>query len=166
MVMKNQTSMFGTKQKRKKENNEALLNAIKFCVYPASIEDKTIDIPQDELETGRDELSVRYLISTYGFKIQSVIPGSVTKKEHFNPVMSSTKTAIPRPYTSEKQDLELPKKGQIWIDSRDNSKWYFDNVVKDIYHIKYLHSLKNDAKLSASSIQSLVNAGVLGKEKR
>jgi len=150
----------------KKKIDEGFINAMKFCVYPTNEVDKTIDIPQDELETGSDELSVRYLISTYGFKIQSVIPGSVKKKEHFNPVMGTSKPAIPKTYTSENISVELPLKGQIWIDSRDSSKWYIESVVKDIYHIKFLHSLNNDTKLSLSSIQSLVNSGVLGREKR
>lgn len=147
-----------------KKQTEALANAIKFCVYPASIEDKTIDIPQDELESGSDELSVRYLMSTYGFKIQSVIPGSVKKKEHFDPIIGQKTAAKEEVKTDISQEIELPKKGQIWIDSRDKTMWYIDNLVKDIYHIKFLHSLKNDTKLTLSSVKSLVVAGILSKE--
>lgn len=78
---------------KKKENNEALINACNFCTYPASRIDKTISIPQDELEIGSEDLSVRYLIATYGFKIQSAI-GSVTKKEHFDPELKEKREVV------------------------------------------------------------------------
>ena len=74
--------------------DEGILNAIKFCIYPCSQEDKVVLIPENELENGREELSVRYLISNYGFKIQSVIPGSVEKKEHFEPLLKDKRKVI------------------------------------------------------------------------
>lgn len=77
---------------KKLKIDDGLVNACKFCVYPTNQEDKTILIPEDELET--DDLSVRFLISNYGFKIQSVIPGTVEKKNHFDPVLSEKKDII------------------------------------------------------------------------
>lgn len=70
---------------KKIKPNEGLLNACKFCVYPTNLEDKVVLIPENELETGSEDLSVRYLLKTYNFKIQSVIPGSIEKKNHFDP---------------------------------------------------------------------------------
>ena len=77
----------------KKQNNEGMINACKFCVYPTNIGDKTIDIPESELTEGSEDLSVRYLIREYGFKIQSCI-GEVVKNNHFEPKLSEKKNII------------------------------------------------------------------------
>lgn len=143
------------KNKKISKEKEALLNAIKFCVYTASIEDKTIDIPQDELEEGEQDLSVRFLMKEYGFKIQSVIPGSVKKKEHFNPEM---KTKI----TENNNNLStviLPKRGEIWL--KENERIYFKSVTENMYEITHLNSLKGNKSISKSSIESLVRCGNL-----
>lgn len=73
--------------------NEGITNACKFCVYPTNIEYKTIDIPESELSEGSEDLSVRYLIREYGFKIQSCI-GEVVKNNHFEPELSEKKNII------------------------------------------------------------------------
>lgn len=146
--------------KEDKQKNEALLNAIKFCIYPASITDKTIDVPQDELESGSDDLSVRYLISNYGFKIQSVIPGSVIKKEHFNPVMRTSNIVKENVLPS----VTLPKRGEIW--NKEGERIYFKNITENMYEITYLNSLKGNKSISKSSIDSLVRNGTLIIEPR
>lgn len=92
MVANNQTNLFKAVKPKKQKVDEGLLNAIKFCVYPCNLEDKVILVPQDELET--DDLSVRYLISTYSFKIQSVIPGTIEKKQHFEPNLKEVREVI------------------------------------------------------------------------
>lgn len=66
---------------------------VKMCPYPCDISQGTIDVPQDELET--DNLAVAHLLSM-GFKIQSCIPGSVTKREVFNPQISLTPLVVER----------------------------------------------------------------------
>jgi len=81
----------------KKQINEGLINACRFCVYPTNIEDKTIDIPESELTEGSEELSVRYLTREYGFKIQSCI-GSVDKPKHFDPKLTERKQIVKKDF--------------------------------------------------------------------
>lgn len=64
-----------------------------MCPYPVNIAEGTIDIPQDELET--NDLVVAHLVSL-GFKVQSCIPGSVTKKTPFNPSLILTPRVVER----------------------------------------------------------------------
>lgn len=70
-----------------------LQQLVKMCPYPVRIADGEIDIPQDELET--IDLAVAHLLSL-GFRIQSCIPGSVTKSQVFDPALLLTTRVVER----------------------------------------------------------------------
>lgn len=136
----------------KVKQNEGLINACKFCVYPTSIEDKTIDIPERELESGSEELSVRYLISNYGFKIQSCI-GEVVKKAHFEPELSKRIEIIKKGFTYKNLNtngvyvvLDDPIDGLCIvrdIDGRSKDKtWKVSELLKLIKNGSYTFNLK------------------------
>lgn len=67
--------------------------AAKMCPYPVDIPEGLIYIPQNELET--DDLTVAHL-TQLGFKVQSCIPGTIEKKEPFNPSLTLTPRMIER----------------------------------------------------------------------
>lgn len=136
-------------------------HAAKMMPYNIDIISAYIYVPHDMIDKAEENLTVQHLRNKFGFIIQSTIDSNL--KDVFNPVMQSAPIVKA---VEIGEDLPLPKKGQIWVDNRDGIKWYFESVIKDVYHFKFLHSLKNDSKLSASSIQSLVNAGILTKEQR
>ena len=109
----------------KKKENEGLLNAVKFCVYPCDIEGKYISIPHNEIEEGSQDLSVRFLTSNYGFKIQSSIEG-VAKKEHFDPKTSERKEVIRKGLIFK----SIKTKARYEITSDEDERGFF--VVSDI----------------------------------
>lgn len=96
-----------TKSVGKKPSVDYLEQAAKLCIYPVDIPGKFISIPQDELHT--DDLMVSHLVNQYGFKIQSAIPGTITKKEIFNPAIDKDKPLF-KDWTVKEPEVETKYK--------------------------------------------------------
>lgn len=66
---------------------------VKMCPYPVNIIEGTIDVPQNELE----DLDLGTLhLQSLGFRIQSCIPGTVEKREAFDPKIRLTPRVVER----------------------------------------------------------------------
>lgn len=80
---------------KKKNVGEAfyIAQAVKMCPYPVNVPEGTIDVPQDELQSL--DLGTLHLQSL-GFKIQSCIPGSIQKREIFDPQIRLTAKVVER----------------------------------------------------------------------
>jgi len=149
-MVENQTNLFKRLKPKKKKVDEGLINSCKFCVYPTNIDDKTVLIPENELETGSEELSVRHLISTYGFKIQSAIPGTIEKKTHFDPILTDKKEVVYKGLRYKKIEngftyevlTDKDDEGFVSIldiGSNQQPKQYFvDDLVKILKNGKYI----------------------------
>lgn len=62
----------------KKNPNQYYINAGKLIKWPLNIQDRTILVPEDQLQEAKDNLTVQHLCnSEHRFHIQSVLPGSI-----------------------------------------------------------------------------------------
>lgn len=62
----------------KKNPNQYYINADKLIKWPLNIEDRTILVPEDQLQEAKENLTVQHLCnSEHRFHIQSVLPGSI-----------------------------------------------------------------------------------------
>lgn len=84
-----------TPKSRSPKSGEAfyIAQAVKMCPYPCNVAEGTIDVPQDELSN--IDLGTLHLQSL-GFRIQSCIPGSVQKREVFDPQVRLTPRVLER----------------------------------------------------------------------
>ncbi len=125
--------------------NEGLINACKFCVYPTNMDDKTIDIPESELTSGSDDLSVRYLITNYGFKIQSCI-GEVVKNNHFEPKLT--------------ERIEVIKKGFAFKNLSSQGKYVvIEDPIDGLCIVRDLDGRGKDKPYQVSELLKLIKNG-------
>lgn len=62
----------------KKNPNQYYINAGKLIKWPLNIPDRTILVPEDQLQEAKENLTVQHLCnSDHRFHIQSVLPGSI-----------------------------------------------------------------------------------------
>lgn len=125
--------------------NEGLVNVCKFCIYPTNQEDKTIDIPESELEFGSEDLSVRFLIREYGFKIQSCI-GEVEKNLHFDP--------------ETKNRIEIIKKGFTFKNISTQTKYFvLDDPIDGLCIVRDLDGRGKDKPWQVSELLRMIKNG-------
>lgn len=62
----------------KKNPNQYYLNAGRLIKWPLNIQDRTILVPEDQLQEAKETLAVQHLCNAdHRFHIQSILPGSI-----------------------------------------------------------------------------------------
>ena len=140
-----------------KEQVVYIEQASKMMPYNICITSAYIFVPHDMISQAEENLTVQHLRNKFGFILQTTIDNNL--KDVFNPVMGNN---IDYPQIKNKIDIELPKKGEIWL--KGTERLYFSILPKDLYEVTYLGSLKGKSKITRSSVESWVVNGLLIKE--
>ena len=119
-----------------KEDKNYITLSAKMIPYPVDLEFGHISVPVGQEKEAWENLTVRHLINKFDLKIQTAI--SVELNKVYDPKLRSKPVELEK----EKECFVRPKKGEIWLDSCDNSRKYFDWVKEGKYRVKFLNELR------------------------
>lgn len=159
--MKKQETLPPPKLAFTKEQVLYIEQAAKMMPYNIDITSAYIYVPHDMLDKAEEHLTVQHLRNKFGFVIQTTIDNSL--KNVFDPVLKSSPFKQSEEIQCEVPVKNLPKRGEEWRHAEKNERWYFKSVTDKIFEVSFLETMKPTSKLTASSIESLVNAGILVK---
>jgi len=114
-------------------------------------------VPPDHMDMAAENLHVRHLINKFAFVIQASIGAEYLPGKEYSPELRGRVVPI-----VEVDEIEMPLKAQVW--SGDAGRLYFKAVDKGIYTVQYLGDMKPDAKLTESSIRSMIKSGSIKRE--
>jgi len=122
--------------------------------WPVNIGEKYIDVPQDELDKAEQDLMVSHLLAN-GFKIQSVIPGSVIKNKVYDPEF------ILKGVIGKRKEIEIEqerfKVGDCFKIVSTSCQLEITNLEKGKIHFKYTNRMKNSLLSSEENLVKMLN---------
>jgi len=129
----------------------------KSIPYRVDPQSAAVLVPPDHMDMAAENLHVRHLINKFAFVIQSTIGAEYLPGKEYKPELRAKLEPVIEP-----DALVMPEKTQVW--TGEAGRLYIKAVDKGMYTVQYLGDMKPDARLTESSIRSMVKAGSIKRE--
>lgn len=149
-----------TKNTKSAGNNNYWLNAAKQFVWPIDEKEKTILVPQSELELAEQDLMVLHFRNN-GWHIQSVI-GEVEKKRVFSTDGLKSDKPIFKPVKKEVKEVKLSRftiNNRFKITSTE-CELKITHIEQGKIHLHYTNKNKPDLITSEENLNKVLRMGV------
>ena len=132
-------------------------NAAKQIEWPVDIVERYISVPEDEIQSAKDNLMVHHFLNN-GFFIQSAIPERVSKTKIFDPEII---LKVPVFKITEPSQFNLFDRFKI---QSSCCELEITSLEPNKVHLKYINRRKPDLLISEDMLKSHISKGLWIKE--